>query len=295
MANPQLTAYVSAQLDKGVTREAITQALTGAGWMQTDVEAAVTEVMSQRSGAMNVAVTPGAAGANPTVVVSQVQPATQTAEATLTTVTATTAPVTNPATTVTPASFFATTPMTTSMGAETTEPKKSLTWLFVLVGILLALGILGGLAYAYLMNGSSNVTDLTSADAAAQELMTVQQERDQLRSDASVMADNIRSLENELSLFQTTTTAAIPVTIRGTLSTTTAGAWILTTPRNIVVTVSNGKDAGVVAALTPLKGAEVELTGTHGPVSALVKVTAVNGTAIAAPAATTTVSTAPAL
>ena len=66
------------------------------------------------------------------------------------------------------------------------------------------------------------------------------------------------------------------------------------------MTVGNAKDAGVAAALAPLAGAEAEITGTHAPQSAVLKVTAVNGTqvtapAAAAPAATTTAPAAPKL
>lgn len=284
MANSQLTAYATAQLDKGVSREAITQALVGAGWMQADVDAAVSEVMQQRSGTMNVAVTPGA---SPTVTVSQTQPAASPSlEATTTTVTATTTPA-GQSTSVTPASFFATTP-SMSMDATATQPKKSLTWLFVLVGILLALGIIGGAAYAFL--GTPADTSLLPG-ASADELATTQQERDQLRTEVSTLTADRTTYESELALFVATTSASVTHTVSGRIATTTAGAWTLTTPHGIVVTVSNAKDAAVAAALAPLKDADASLTGTHAPGSTLLKVTAINGTAIVA--ATTTSTTTP--
>jgi hypothetical protein len=277
MANTQLIAYVTAQLDKGVAREAITQALIGAGWLPADVESAVTEVVQQR----------GAAGVS---AVAATQPATSYSPA-ATTATTTTTTTTSPVSSVTPASFFATTSAASSYDATATaaatQPKRSLTWLFILVGIILALGIIGGLVYAFM--GGSSAAPTADSTGADQALITTQQERDQLRAEVATLSDNVTAMTNELSIFQATTTVAVPLTIKGTLTTTTANAWILTTDHGIVLTVSNAKDAAVAAALTPLKGAVVELTGTHASGSTLLKVTAVNGSAIttAVPAATT--------
>lgn len=292
MANTQLTAYASAQLDKGVSREAITQALIGAGWMQADVEAAVAEVMQQRGGGTSVASAPVTE-----TVVAQAQPEmTQPvmqqpmAQQPMTTVTTTTSPSVQPAGAVTPASFFATTPSMSMDATTTTAPKRSLTWLFVLVGILLAIGIIGGAAYA-LLGGS---TDIEIPGANADELATLQQERDQLRAQVDSLTDNQAKTEAELALFIPAPTPTVEHTIGGRLSTSTAGAWIITTAHGIIVTISNAKEAGVTEALTPLKDAEVTITGTHAPGSTLMKVSAINGVAIVAPAAATT-TTAPTL
>lgn len=293
MANSQLTAYASAQLDKGVSREAITQALVGAGWMQADVDAAITEVMQQRGGTMNVSVTPGI---SPTVTVSQTQPAaTPDLSPVTTTVTASASPVTvasvsptasvSPAASVNASSFFASTPSMT-MDTATVAPRRSLTWLFVLVGIILALGIIGGGAYAFL--GSGNVVTPT---ADPNELATAQQERDQLRAEVETLNKSKMALEKELSFFAATTTNPVTHDVAGKLSTTTTNAWIVTTPNGIVVTVANAKSANVAAALAPLKDADVTVTGTHAPGSTLLTVTAVNGIAIQAASATTTTTT----
>lgn len=277
MANTQLIAYVTAQLDKGVAREAITQALIGAGWLPADVESAVTEVVQQR----------GATGVSP---VAATQPVASFSPA-ATTATTTTTTTTSPASSVTPASFFATTSAASSFdanaGGVVNQPKRSLTWLFILVGIILALGIIGGLVYAFM--GGATAAPITEIGGGDQALLTTQQERDQLRAEVNTLSQSVTEMTNELSIFQATTTVAVPLTIKGTLSTTTANAWTLTTGHAIVLTISNAKDAAVAAALTPLKGAVVELTGTHAAGSTLLKVTAINGSAIttSTPAATT--------
>lgn len=285
MANTQLTAYVSAQLDKGVSREAITQALIGAGWMAADVEAAVGEVVTQRGGATSVSVT---GGANPAVTV-QTQPAQGLGgQPATTTVTTSTSPAGSFAP-VTPASFFATTPSTPVDGSIALKPHRSMSALYLVVGVLLAIAIIGGLAYAFLMGGEPETA--VADPATAQQLATLQQERDQLKANADTLTASVRDLENQLGIFAATTTASLPLTIRGTLATTTAGTFTLTTSHDIVLTVSNGTTATVAAALTPLRGAEVELTGTHAPASTALRVTAVNGAPIAAPAATSTATT----
>ncbi len=296
MANSQLTAYVNAQLDKGVARDAITQALIGAGWVQADVEAAVAEVVQQRG----VAVAQPVASVNP---VAQVQP-TVTTYNPITTASpsaAASSPMSSPVTSsasVTPASFFATTPSITTVDTAATTPKRSLTWLFILVAVILAVGIAIAGAYVFLGGSGSGVASLTADPAMQQELTTTQQERDQLRGEVSTLSENVTALANELSIFQATTTPNVPLTIRGTLSTTTANAWILTTKNSIVLTITNMKEPGMLTTLTPLKGAEVELTATHAGGSPLLKVSKVNGSSVAPipsavgtstiPAATTT-------
>lgn len=284
MANSQLTAYASAQLDKGVSREAISQSLVGAGWMQADVDAALAEVMAQRPGV--------AAPAQPVQVaqpaVQPIQAAVQPVHPAAQTVQPVTQPIAavTPAQSVTPASFFATTPAMT-VGAPEIKHGHSLRWLFILVAILLALGIIGAAAYM-LMGGTADVPLVQGPDA--NQLATVTQERDQLKAEVAKLSDDQQLFEAEVSLFQATTTPSLAVTIPGRLATTTAGAWTLTTAHNIVLTLSNSSAIGT--SLAPFRDAEVTLTGTHAPGSTLLKVTAINGTALSA--ATTTPATAPA-
>jgi|GEM_PF-5731637 len=280
MANSQLTAYVTAQLDKGVSRDAITQALIGAGWVQADVEAAVGEVMQQRAGGASVQPVETASAAQP----FQAQPLQQPAAAQPISYAATepaASTVTSPATaTVTPASFFATSSSTPIDGSVALAPKRSMAWLFILVGIILALGIIGGVVYAFFLSGSADLPSVTDQNAQGQQLQTLQQERDQLQGQVSGLTASVTDLENQLGIFVPSTSATVPLTIRGNLASTTASSFTLETSRGIVLTVSNGKDASVAAVLAPLVGAEVELTGTHAPGSTLLKVTAVNGSAI---------------
>lgn len=288
MANSQLIAYASAQLDKGVTREVVAQALVGAGWQQADVEAALAEVMAQRAAAPAATLNVSPVAGPETTVASAVQPVVsapadvmEAASPAAATAPATIAPVTP--------SFFATTP-SMSMDAVA-EPKRSMSWLIVLLGIVLALAIVGAVAYV-LMSGSSAAPASSNPD----ELATIQQERDQLQATVTSLTENQTKLENELAFFAATTTTSVTSTVSGRLSVTAAGAWILTTPHEIVITVSNAKDAPVADALPPFKDADVSLTGTHAPGSTLLRVTAINGTAIeaAAPAsASTTASTTP--
>ncbi len=268
MANSQLTAYVTAQLDKGVSRDAIAQALIGAGWMQADVDAAVSEVVAQRA----TAATSPAASAPAQPVVEQSYAASSPAAST---------------SSVTPASFFSTTGSTPVDGSIAIAPKKSMAWLFILVGVILAIGIVGGIVYAFFMGGSADLPTVTDQSSASQQLSTLQQERDQLQGQVSSLTTTVTDLENQLGIFKNSSEQTVPLTIRGTLSTTTANVYTLRTNRDIVLTVANATNAAVAAALSPLVGAEVELSGTHAPVSTLLTVTSVNGTAIQAPAPAT--------
>lgn len=269
--------------------------------MQADVEAAVTEVMQQRSGAASSpdmsATQPAAMTSSPMEQPASAQPMTAgPATYTTTTVTApdTASFTTSPAaaSTVTPASFFATTASTPVDGAIAMEPKRSMTWLFILVGVILALGIAGGVVYAFFMGGSADLPIVTDQNAQSQQMQVLQQERDQLQGQVSSLTSNMTDLENQLGIFRPSTAASVPLTIRGTLSSSTTGTFMLKTSRDIMITVSNSKEAGVVSTLSPLVGAEVELTGTHAPASTLLKVTAINGTAVPAAAPVTASTTA---
>jgi TolA-binding protein len=265
MANSQLTAYVTAQLDKGVSRDAIAQALIGAGWMQADVDAAITEVVQQRASSATspAAASPVAAAAQPAVTEQSYTAAQPAASSNA----------------VTPASFFSTTGSTPVDGSIAIAPKKSMAWLFILVGVILAIGIVGGIVYAFFMGGSADIPTITDQNSG-QQLSTLQQERDQLQGQVSELSSNITDLENQLGIFKTSTDATVPLTIRGTLATTTANVYTLRTNRDVVLTVANATNAAVAAALSPLVGAEVELSGTHAPVSTLLTVTSVNGSPI---------------
>lgn len=281
MANSQLIAYVTAQLDKGVSRDAITQALLGAGWMQADVESAVNEVVTSR-GSASPTVVAAVEPAQSVQPVQSVQPIVGGASFGAAQPAATTSPVSS----VTPASFFSTTGSTPVDGSIAIAPKRSMTWLFILVGVILAIGIVGGLIYSFMSGGSDLPTVVDPGQD--QQLSTIQQERDQLQGQVTTLTASVTDLENQLGIFKTSTEATLPLTIRGTLATTTANVYTLRTSRDIVLTVSNAKEAAVAAALAPLVGAEVELAGTHAPVSTLLKVTAVNGSPIAAAGAATT-------
>ncbi len=286
MANSQLIAYASAQLDKGVPREAIAQALVGAGWQQADVDAAITEVMAQRASAPAETLSVAPVTASPTAV-AETQPVMTSPVAEAAAPVTATAPETAATTAPLTPSFFATTP-SLSMDEASATPKRS-PWLLIVLGIALALAIIGAVAYV-LMGG-------TPAPASnPDELATLQQENAQLKATVATLTENQSKMESELAFFVSTTTPSVTSSVAGRLSTTDAGAWILTTAHNIVITVSNAKEAALAAALPPFKDAEVTLTGTHAPGSTLLRVTAINGTVIqsvTAAAATTTTSTPP--
>jgi len=101
----------------------------------------------------------------------------------------------------------------------------------------------------------------------------------------------VAELKNELSIFHATTSASVPLTIEGTLQLNAAKVFTLTTAENILLAVSNSKEAKVVSALTPLVSTKVTLSGTHAPLSTQLKVTAVNGSPFVDATATSTPAT----
>ena len=154
----------------------------------------------------------------------------------------------------------------------------------IAVVVLLAAG-----AIAYFAFGG-DATSPVPAGADAETVNQLTQSNTALRAQVTDLTAEIEDLENNLSVFRSTTSAAVPLTIRGTVA-EAAGRFTLTTSQEIVLTVANSAAADVATALRPFAGSEVEVTGTHPGGSPSLTVTHVNGISVAAAQATTTPAT----
>jgi hypothetical protein len=300
MANQQLVDYINAQRAKGVGRDAINAALIGAGWNQADVSAAMDSVFPATT--PGVAAVPGSM-ARSTAPFSTTPGASSTAGFSTGPVAFSPQPskpvssIGSPMGSSLPSSFSAprTTPVT---AADLSAPQEHhLSKPLIAAIIVVVLLVIGGLAYWYF----GNSTPTPAAPGVASTASTgntdqVTQANSQLQSQVTQLQAQVTNDENQLSIFAATTTKEVPLTIHGTLQqASSTKVFTLTTDRNIILVVSNSKDPKVVSALGSLVGTTVELTGTHPPVSALLKVTAVNGNLVNPPVvATSTTSTAPA-
>ncbi len=120
-----------------------------------------------------------------------------------------------------------------------------------------------------------------------EESASLKAKLDSLASDKNGLTDQITSLNqtvqdlsNQLSIFAMpvgTSTAELPVNVKGMLGGGGKSLYTITTSRAIAVYVKNSKDANVDTALKPSIGSQVEISGTHAAGSQYVTVTAVNG------------------
>lgn len=187
MANQQLTTYIKAQLDKGVVKDAIATALLGAGWMQSEIDAAFTEV----SGAAAPAVAAQGAVSQPSTMTQTVstQPVTATEAAT-------TYAAAQPATSTVTQSASATNPFLSQTNRTSSLDSSSVfaqpdaeaampshTSRYVLIGIVVAavIVIAGGL-YWYLTGANS--IEAPAADQT-QDIQRLTQENEQLKAQVS--------------------------------------------------------------------------------------------------------------
>mgnify|MGYP000728263405 CR=1 FL=1 len=292
MANPQLIAYVKAQLEKGVAHDAIKQALIGAGWAPNEVEAATTEVFGQTAAAPVDAVQ--ATSVQPAVTTqpaaAQVQPA-ATAQVTANPIAEpvgeTSSPVVGsaaaainttsaqPAAQVTPASFFSTTGAgggtEASVGSEVSVEKKSHGWLIGLLVGIVALAAIGAAAYFFIFSGAGSTQPADNG-----ELQALQQQKTELEGQITTLNDDVNDLQAHLAIFQDSDAETASLTMTGTLRERPEGGFTLTTKRAITLLLLGTTTADASAALRPFIGAEVKIGGTHTPGSTSVTVTNIN-------------------
>ncbi len=325
MVQPQLVEYVSSQMKLGVSRDAIKSALTGAGWMEVDVEDTLKAASSNDSApASKPASSPASAsmpGSSPmggasgksaepqSVRVSDLVSASGSATSFVGGASA--SKFLSKAKSAEPEKQSKQ-PQKMNMAATPTEDmpvsrssKGGL--LMKIVGIILILGFGGAAGYFYYENLglSTQITKLGGeSNNVNAQISSLTSQVDAMTASNTALTSQITSLTAENGLLLTNLSfAAVPplssktatsetVSIAGTLS-SNKSSYELTTPYGVLVFVQNSKDAKVDAALKPLltSTSSVTLGGTHVPGSQYLTVTDVNGASLAAPAGTSTTAT----
>ncbi len=302
--NQQLKDYISQQLKLGVSKDVVKSTLLGAGWSESDVSEAMASVESP---AVSQSVSPAAAGE--TKPVEQAQPVTNPSETVGTVKSLEVKPeIKTPAAgseKIPPASFvtsdifrakdeplfqpketaqkpsLADKPQIISVNekAAKTAPRQFV--LPLILGILLLASLAAAGFFYYQNSGSQDQINSLSQENSSlrNQLSAFSNDKSNLTSQISSLNDTINELKNELSIFAIvgTSTAELPVTVKGILSTGGRAGYSLTTANNIVVYVKNSKDAKVEAALKPLVGSELAIGGTHSTGSSSITVTTING------------------
>ena len=266
MANQQLIDYIKQQLKLGVAKDALRATLLQAGWAEADVSEAIRGTEDK----------PAAAQSSPFVINRD--------------------------------TFESKSEPLFQMKGEVKqkpEPKTvspqlvkielpvrggSRWWkLAALIFIAVSVSLAASSVFFYMAN-----TDLVS------QVATLLEDKGELGTKVSQLTQEIDDLKGQLSTFETenqtenqdvisqleifvtplplsTSTDQVSVTVKGTLGGGDKSLYWLTTNRTIVVYVKNSKDKAVDAALKPLLGSTVEISGVHLAGSRDITVTSVNG------------------
>ncbi|KKW47861.1 MAG: hypothetical protein UY99_C0021G0002 [Parcubacteria group bacterium GW2011_GWA1_59_11] len=322
MVNPQLAEYIKQQIQLGVPKEAIKSTLVTSGWPEADVNEALGPSSAQPAVSQPAAAPMAAASVSSPAISSAAKPAISAPTA----VTGGSSPVTRDIFKPKNEPVFGVKPMANAKPETKTDVKpfeskiqpmtssdpnvfiapdaasyssrSSRSW--ILPGVLGVLFVVsaGAAAYFFLqtqgLKGEGGI--LPSPDGGSdQQVSALTSERDQLQGQIAALTDENKDLAAQLAIFATpagaTTTA---FTLSGTLSGGDKVSYVLTTARSVAFSVKNSKDAKVIAALKPVVGRTVELSGTYTPGSKDLTVTAVNGTPVnppAPPAGTSTTTT----
>ncbi len=260
MVNQQLTDYVKQQVQGGVQKDAIKKALLDAGWPAADVDDSVN--------AAGAAASPAAAAQtfNPAAVMSGGKSAAEPMQAA-----------------GKGASFFSSGPKT-----EAVKTGKSGKTAHYIMGCVILI-LLGALSYLYLTSnrapasGGSSGADVQALNTQIQQLTA---DKSSLNGQLTDLSAANQALAGELGFFATSTSSS---TVQGVLS-GTAGAYTVTTPHGIAVSLKYAKSAKA-PDLKSLVGQEVQAVGvrTAGTLELwAAEVTAVNPPAATAPATATT-------
>lgn len=308
MANQQLVDYIKQQLQLGVSKEAIRATLSQAGWPEADINEALSA-----SGAE------AAQSPSPVQPSSPAMPAKQAAPS----VPSTPAVSVKPASSVAPASAlsqfaqkpavsapqsspFVTKdifqpegeptfqpkiqPMSAQTAAQSTGGSSLRKYIIFAVGIVAVLGFAGWSAYLFWQNGNlkeqiSQGAGLSSAlEEANAQVASLTNEKNSLASQLDALNLEKTDLLLHLSFFiapageATTTDVSVSGTLGGDKK-----LYTVTTNRQVVLSVKNSSDKDVAAALQPLLGNEVKVSGTYVPGTREITVTGVNGAPVKAP------------
>ncbi len=289
MANQQLLDYIKQQLQLGVAKEAVQEALLGSGWPKAEVEEAMGAVGGPAASTA-VAAKPAATTtvANMAASVSAKPGAASPTSSPTATKPASSSPLGGGIFQSKGESVFK--PMSAvSASTKSLEdighPSNPHHWLLpAILGVVVVI-LLGGLWWLYTQNMALSNQIKSSMSSNGSLVEQLNQQVASLTADKASLTNQVTSLTNsnkdtliQLSLFSvSTSTAEESITLSGTVSGTDKAGYVLTTTQQILVNIKNYKDAKLAAALKVLGSQAVVLAGTFMPGSHAMTVTTING------------------
>jgi cell division protein FtsL len=298
MIQQQIIDYIKSQLKLGMNRDSIKNTLVSAGWSAEDVEdsiknslaAGVSEVSPTSSASpagMNVG--KNNAAANGPIVVSDMFNSSKMGAMPAAKEGKKDEPVK-----ISSINMAAGNAVSVKEVGKTGSVKSTVA---IIVLAIIAVGFGTGMVFLYLQNSPLNdkITSLQNDNATLNskistldaQIADLTKERDDLKTSAGLLAAKNQEFLTELSFVFVpagATSTEEQFTIKGMLSGGGKTQYSLLTADGIKLLVKNYKDAGVDAALKPLVGQTVEISGTHAPASKEVTVVAVNGAPATPPA-----------
>ncbi len=311
MIQNQLIDYISAQMKAGMSKEAITAALSGAGWQAGDIDETMKKMESESAGvamsgqpgaieaaktSIQPAVTAAAAAKQPVVVkpdiIGGVNPARPAA-------------VSQPVIKVSDfvgAGAAASSPAKTVMKTQTTgigsasiamgssAPKGGKILMVVEIVLILALAGLSIFLYTQNSSLSGQLSTLNAqGGSVATQITTLTNQVKTLTTQNTSSSASISALTAQNSDLSTNLSLLVaPANATGTMTGTVAGVasgaganWIITTDQNVKLTVKNANEANVSSALAQVAGKSAQFTGTYTPATKIFAVTMVNGASTA--------------
>lgn len=283
MIQQQIVDYVKTQIQAGVAKETVKDALLKAGWPEADVN---DSIGAAESSAAKIS-PPVGSGTNPAttkIVVSELFSNSQLEVAPAISSTAKETPIAESGQKM-PSKLFAKMP-----------PKNTI--IMVAATILIA-GFAAASVFLYLNNrelngklsalaGESGAAD-SKATALSAQITTLTQERDAAGSQLKSAMDENKEINFEFSFVaapQTASGSAAPVAssspfvLKGMMGGGGKTFYGLTTARGLRVYIKNSAMPKVDAALKGMLGKETEISGTYEPGSPNVTVSAVNGVSV---------------
>ena len=309
MANQQLVDYITQQTQAGVTKEVVKNALVTTGWGERDVAdamnaafgtspaavapvaspAAVSPAVSRPTIAAKPAVTPVVMPAAKPIVAS---PAAASSLVSVSMFDAKSGPVFEPKSKsiqsgTPPTSSVASSGSVIAIAAQRSGNRFTSIFLPVILGVVtVGAGVFAYMTWREKSGLREQVAALTAQSAALQaQLQGLEKDKDADVSHITALTESANDFEGQLSLFVVPggSSAAVSVTVKGTVNGSDKVPYTLTTGKGIVLAIKNYKDPTVFPLLPSFVGEIIEITGTHVPGARDITVTALNGKPIATP------------
>lgn len=292
-ANPQLKDYIDQQTKLGISKDEIKRALVGAGWQESEVLEAMSAGAASVSAVMPQVKTPDPINPAGQPSTPSVKPASAPFVASDIFRPAKEEPMFQSRAAAGPKAASPDKPQMVSF-ASSKESYGGGGWLkrYALpetIG-LVAILAMAGTVFFYIRSADleTKVAAANQQSGASQaSIASLTNQKTDLTNQAASLNATITDLTNQLSLFaapaNASATQELSITIKGTLGGGGKSSYFLMTNKDILVVVKNSSDPKVDAALKPLLGSQIEISGTHVPRSNSITVTAVNGTAPALP------------